>query len=51
MGEEETLDFPMILYKRSSCSFVKGSLIEVDVEPSVFAVSKFHVILVAVLSP
>ena len=38
--EEETLDFPIILYKRSSCFFVKERLFEVDVEPSAFVVSK-----------
>ena len=32
MEEEETSDFPIILYKKSSCSFVKGSVFEVDVE-------------------
>ena len=34
--EEETSDFPMILYKRSSCSFVKGGLFGVDVELGVY---------------
>ena len=34
MEEEETLDFPIIFYKRSS-SFVKGRLFEVDAESGV----------------
>ena len=51
MEEEETSDFPIILYKRSSCSFVKERLFEVDVEPGVFVVSKLRVTFVAILSP
>ena len=41
MEEEETLDSCIILYKRSSCSFIKGRLFEVDVEPGVSNDSAF----------
>ena len=32
MEKEETSDFPIILYKKSSCSVVKGRVFKVDVE-------------------
>ena len=33
--EEGRLDFPIILYKRSSCCLVEGHLSKIHVEPSV----------------
>ena len=50
MEEDEISNFPIILYKRTSCSFVKGRLFEVDVELGVFVVSKLRVTLVVILS-